>query len=53
MPVKEGNLVYRWCEAAEENIGNVNKEYVVFEDLLELSKSSKAVQEDDVERSDC
>jgi hypothetical protein len=38
---------------AGKNIGNLNKEYVVFEDLLKLSKTSKTVHEDDVERSDC
>jgi hypothetical protein len=36
-----------------KNIVNLNKEYVVFEDLLKLSKTSKAVKEDDVERGDC
>jgi hypothetical protein len=32
-----------------KNIVNLNKEYAVFEDLLELSKTSEAAQEDDVE----
>jgi hypothetical protein len=36
-----------------KTIGNLNKEYVFFKDLLELSKTSNTVHEDDVERSDC
>jgi hypothetical protein len=40
-------------DRGRKNIGNVNKENVVFEDLVKPSKISETVQEDDVERSDC
>ncbi len=45
-------MVYRCLEAAEK-IVETSKKYAVFEDLLDLSKTSKAVQKDDVERSNC